>query len=181
MKRTLLLMAISLLLVFSVSATISAAGVPAAHELPGREFGQAVKELASSEPGAVAEHVTTIHEEINEEEPPIEEPPIEEPPVEEPPVEEPHGMPALHGLTGREFGKAVSELARSEPGAVAAHIRALREETEEEPDPEVLTEEEPPVVVRGMPALHDLSGRAFGQAVSILARSAHGAVAEHVK
>lgn len=180
MKRTLLLITMAFVFVFSLSATISAAGMPAAHELPGNEFGQAVSELAKSEPGAVADHLAAVHEVIAEEEPPIEVPPEDLPPEEQPP-EEPHGMPALHGLTGREFGQAVSELARSEPGAVAAHVRAHKEDAEEEPDPEMLNEEEPPVEDHGMPALHDLSGRAFGQAVSILARSAHGAVAEHVK
>ncbi|MHB1454764.1 MAG: hypothetical protein ACYCYM_12540 [Saccharofermentanales bacterium] len=174
MKHAILSIAMAFLLIFSISASISAAGMPAAHELPGREFGQAVSELAKSEPGAVADHVLAMLEE----EPPVEEP-LEE---EEPPVEV-HGMPALHGLTGREFGKAVSELARSMPGAVAAHVRAIHEEEppEEEPIEEELLEEDPPVEMRGMPALHGLTGREFGKAVSELARSMPGAVAAHVK
>jgi hypothetical protein len=38
------------------------------------------------------------------------------------------GMPLAHGLTGEEFGLMVSELARSEPGAVAEHFRELARE-----------------------------------------------------
>jgi hypothetical protein len=34
----------------------------------------------------------------------------------------PGGAPAAHGLSGSDFGKAVSTLAQSEPGAVAAHV-----------------------------------------------------------
>ena len=34
----------------------------------------------------------------------------------------PGGTPAAHGLSGAEFGAAVSELAQSAPGAVAAHV-----------------------------------------------------------
>ena len=36
----------------------------------------------------------------------------------------PGGAPAAHGLTGAEFGAAVSAMARSAPGAVAAHVSA---------------------------------------------------------
>jgi hypothetical protein len=32
------------------------------------------------------------------------------------------GMPAAHGMTGEEFGAAVSSLAQSAPGAVADHV-----------------------------------------------------------
>ncbi len=32
------------------------------------------------------------------------------------------GMPAAHGLSGYEFGKAVSGLAHTYPGAVADHV-----------------------------------------------------------
>jgi hypothetical protein len=32
------------------------------------------------------------------------------------------GVPAAHGLTGKEFGKAVSTLAKSGPGMVAQHV-----------------------------------------------------------
>lgn len=34
----------------------------------------------------------------------------------------PGGMPAAHGVSGHDFGKAVSSLAQSAPGAVAAHV-----------------------------------------------------------
>jgi hypothetical protein len=38
------------------------------------------------------------------------------------------GMPLAHELTGEEFGLMVSELARTEPGAVAMHFRELARE-----------------------------------------------------
>jgi hypothetical protein len=34
----------------------------------------------------------------------------------------PGGAPAAHGLSGHDFGKAVSGLAQSYPGAVADHV-----------------------------------------------------------
>jgi len=34
----------------------------------------------------------------------------------------PGGMPRAHGVSGHDFGKAVSALATSAPGAVAAHV-----------------------------------------------------------
>ena len=34
----------------------------------------------------------------------------------------PGGMPAAHGVDGKAFGAAVSGLAQSAPGAVAAHV-----------------------------------------------------------
>lgn len=34
----------------------------------------------------------------------------------------PGGMPAAHGVSGRDFGAAVSWLAKSAPGAVADHV-----------------------------------------------------------
>jgi basic membrane protein A len=36
------------------------------------------------------------------------------------------GMPEAHGVSGRDFGKMVSELAKSSPGAVAEHVKAMR-------------------------------------------------------
>jgi hypothetical protein len=68
-----------------------------------------------------------------------------------------HGMPAAHGVDGKTFGGLVSDLAQSEPGAVAAHVGG-----------------------GGMPAAHGLSGKAFGEAVSALAEMYPGAVADHV-
>ena len=35
---------------------------------------------------------------------------------------DPGGAPGAHGVDGKDFGKAVSALAQSEPGAVAAHV-----------------------------------------------------------
>jgi len=32
------------------------------------------------------------------------------------------GAPALHGVDGKTFGKVVSDLAKSSPGAVADHV-----------------------------------------------------------
>jgi hypothetical protein len=39
-----------------------------------------------------------------------------------PAVAAPGGAPAAHGLSGADFGKAVSGLAQSAPGAVADHV-----------------------------------------------------------
>ncbi len=34
----------------------------------------------------------------------------------------PGGMPAAHGVDGKTFGAAVSNLAKADPGALAAHV-----------------------------------------------------------
>lgn len=34
----------------------------------------------------------------------------------------PGGMPAAHGVDGKTFGKVVSQLAKSSPGAIASHV-----------------------------------------------------------
>ena len=183
-------MLLALMLVFSLSSLLAAAGIPEEHGLAGKDFGQGVAGLARSEPGAVADHVAGNKAPELEEGPPVEEPPvdelpIEEPPEEEPPVEEPHGMPALHGMTGREFGQAVRELAHSAPGAVAAHVRAMHEAPVDDPEEESAEEMEPENGVAqesvGIPALHELYRRAFGQAVRMLAQTEPGAVAAHVR
>jgi hypothetical protein len=70
------------------------------------------------------------------------------------------GNPAAHGVSGADFGKAVSGLATTDPGALAAHASGG--------------------AAGGMPAAHGVSGADFGAAVSGLAQSAPGAVAEHV-
>jgi hypothetical protein len=70
------------------------------------------------------------------------------------------GMPAAHGLSGKDFGAATSALAQSAPGAVAAHHGAGQ-------------------AAGGMPAAHGLTGAEFGAATSALAQSAPGAVAAH--
>jgi hypothetical protein len=72
----------------------------------------------------------------------------------------PGGAPAAHGVDGKTFGAAVSGLAQSAPGAVAAHVSGGNS--------------------GGAPAAHGLSGAEFGAAVSSLAQSAPGAVAAHV-
>lgn len=72
----------------------------------------------------------------------------------------PGGAPAAHGVDGKTFGAAVSGLAQSAPGAVAAHVSGGNS--------------------GGVPAAHGLSGAEFGAAVSGLAQSAPGAVAAHV-
>jgi hypothetical protein len=41
------------------------------------------------------------------------------------------GKPGAHGLQGGEWGKAVSDLATSAPGAVAGHIKEQRGEPED--------------------------------------------------
>ena len=130
-KILALLLVLSIVSLFSVSTFAMPGGMPAAHEMTGREFGEAVSTLAKSEPGAVAAHIAEMHvmypdlddEEIEEEEIELEEEEIEEEIEKE--VEETVslGKPAAHGMTGREFGKAVSTMARSTPGAVAAHVR----------------------------------------------------------
>lgn len=69
------------------------------------------------------------------------------------------GMPAAHGVDGRTFGGAVSGLAQTDPGALAAHVSGN---------------------VGGIPAAHGLSGSEFGGAVSGLAQTNPGALAAHV-
>ena len=81
----------------------------------------------------------------------------------------PGGMPAAHGVDGKTFGKLVSDLARSGPGAVADHVAASSDGEEED-------EEED----GGMPAAHGVDGKTFGRLVSDLARSGPGAVARHI-
>jgi hypothetical protein len=41
-------------------------------------------------------------------------------------VAAPGGTPGVHGVSGSEWGAAVSGLAQSAPGAVADHIRSTR-------------------------------------------------------
>ena len=74
----------------------------------------------------------------------------------------PGGTPGAHGLSGKDFGAAVSGLAQSAPGAIAEHVSNSGGNG------------------GGMPAAHGVSGKDFGAAVSGLAQSAPGAIAEHV-
>jgi hypothetical protein len=71
----------------------------------------------------------------------------------------PGGAPAAHGVSGRDFGAAVSGLAQSAPGALAEHTSGG--------------------MAGGMPDAHGVDGRTFGSAVSTLAQSAPGAVGSH--
>lgn len=71
------------------------------------------------------------------------------------------GAPGAHGVDGKTFGAAVSSLAQSAPGAVAAHVSNSGGNG------------------GGMPAAHGVDGKTFGAAVSGLAQSAPGAVAAH--
>jgi hypothetical protein len=74
----------------------------------------------------------------------------------------PGGTPGAHGMSGKDFGAAVSGLAQSAPGAIAEHVSNSGGNG------------------GGMPAAHGVSGKDFGAAVSGLAQSAPGAIAEHV-
>jgi hypothetical protein len=78
-------------------ALAAGGGTPGAHETDGKTFGGLVSELAKSEPGAVAGHVSNAGGNMG-------------------------GMPAAHSADGRTFGDLVSDLATSAPGAVAEHI-----------------------------------------------------------
>ncbi len=51
------------------------------------------------------------------------------------------GMPAKHEMTGQEFGDAISEKAKEEPGAVADHV--LKEKERDRPDVDELKRERP--------------------------------------
>jgi hypothetical protein len=147
-------------------------GMPAAHDLTGQKFGEAVSALAKSAPGAVAEHVAAMKGDVESE---------DEDEEEEEAEEMGGGMPAAHGLTGAEFGAEVSNLAQSAPGAVAEHVAAVKGDVESEEEEEEEEEEEASEMGGGMPAAHGISGEEFGAAVSEMAESAPGAVAEHVK
>jgi len=68
-------------------------GMPAAHGLSGKKFGEAVSGL---EPGAISEHVSSGRS---------------------------GEMPSLHSVDGKTFGGLVSGLAKSSPRAIADHVR----------------------------------------------------------
>ena len=92
----------------------------------------------------------------------------------------PGGMPAAHGVDGKTFGKLVSDLARSGPGAVADHVAAHGGDDGEEQDEEEEQGEEQDEEAGGMPAAHGVDGKTFGKLVRDLARSGPGAVARHL-
>ena len=91
-------MSLSIVLVCGLmaSAVFAGGGAPGAHGVSGKDFGAAVSGAAKSEPGAVADHVTSNKENS--------------------------GAPGAHGVSGKDFGAAVSGAANSEPGAVADHV-----------------------------------------------------------
>jgi hypothetical protein len=103
MRRGLLKMSFVALLLVALIMTFGASvvladegGAPGAHGVDGKTFGGLVSDLAQSEPGAVADHVSSAGMG--------------------------GGMPAAHGVSGKDFGAAVSALANSAPGAVADHV-----------------------------------------------------------
>jgi hypothetical protein len=100
MKRVLLVLSLSTVLValFASVALADRGGMPAAHGVDGKTFGEMVSETAQSEPGAIADHVSNAGGNGG-------------------------GNPAAHGVDGKTFGDLVSDLAQSEPGAVADHVR----------------------------------------------------------
>ena len=100
MRRISIALLIALVLSVALSGQVLAApgGMPAAHGVDGRTFGGAVSGLATTDPGALAAHVSGCGACGGQ------------------------GMPALHGVDGPTFGGLVSGLARTNPGALAAHV-----------------------------------------------------------
>lgn len=94
-----------LLVGFTGAAFAARGGMPEAHGVDGRTFGEAVSEKAQEYPGAVADHVTGCCPEAEDE-------------------AEAKGMPAAHGVDGRTFGELVSALAQEDPGELADHVSA---------------------------------------------------------
>ena len=156
-----------ILLLFSVTVFAMAAGMPETQGLPGDEFGATVSALAQSEPGEVAAHVATKPDMQNSNSDELE--------ADE--SEMAGGIPAALSLTGEEFGAAVSALAQSEPGAVAAHV-ANKPDMQNSNSDELEADESE--MAAGMPETQSLPGDEFGAAVSALAQSEPGEVAAHV-
>lgn len=98
MRRTLVSMFVVLLVAIAAPA-FADNGAPGDHGVDGRQFGELVADLARSEPGAVADHVS---EGSNA-----------------------GGAPAAHELSGADFGAAVAALAKSGPQAVANHVKPV--------------------------------------------------------
>ncbi|MGD8491787.1 MAG: hypothetical protein PVJ26_21465 [Anaerolineae bacterium] len=99
MKKSLFafVMVLALLTIPAGMALAAPGGMPGAHGIDGKTFGDAVSSAAQSEPGAIADHVSNAGGNGN-------------------------GMPAAHGVDGQTFGSLVSGLAQSGPGAVAGHV-----------------------------------------------------------
>jgi hypothetical protein len=103
MKKISFVLVFVLLLTMMVSSVAFAAGgMPAAHGVDGKTFGAAVSGLAQTDPGALADHVSSLSATGS------------------------GGMPAAHGVDGKTFGAVVSWLAQADPGALAAHVSGCR-------------------------------------------------------
>ena len=81
------------------------------------------------------------------------------------------GMPEAHGVPGRDFGAAVSELAQEDPAALVEHVTGCCPEVEIEMETESM----------GLPAAHGVDGRTFGGLVSALAQTDPAALVAHIK
>lgn len=111
MRKFYLTFAVVLVMILALSSVAFAGGgMPAAHGMSGAAFGGAVSALARTNPGALAAHVGGRVETESETETEMD-------------IEEAGGMPAAHGVTGAQFGSAVSGLAQADPAALAAHVR----------------------------------------------------------
>jgi hypothetical protein len=99
MKKVIFGLVLATILTATLVAPALAApgGMPEAHGVDGKTFGDLVSDKATSEPGAVAEHVSSSGGNMG-------------------------GMPAAHGVDGATFGDLVSDMATSAPGAVAEHV-----------------------------------------------------------
>jgi len=99
MKKLAIVLVLALVLAAFPMSTVSAnaGGMPAAHGVDGKTFGEVVSGLAQSSPGALAAHVSNSGGKGG-------------------------GMPAAHGVDGKTFGYLVSGLAQSAPGALAGHV-----------------------------------------------------------
>ncbi len=94
MKKALVLVVLAVMVMTIALPVFGKGGMPAAHGVDGRTFGGAVSELAQTNPGALADHVSGNA----------------------------GGIPGAHGLSGSEFGGAVSGLAQENPGALVEHV-----------------------------------------------------------
>jgi hypothetical protein len=100
MKRIFFASLLVIAITFFAVSPVFAAGMPAAHGVDGKTFGAVVSDLAQTDPGALAAHVSGCRGGA-----------------------ESMGMPALHGVDGKTFGGAVSGLAKMDPLALAAHVK----------------------------------------------------------
>lgn len=96
-----------------VGGAAAPGGMPAAHDVDGRTFGEMVSDLATSEPGAVAGHVTGCDAMAT---------PEPEVAADQGAAGYAGGVPAAHPWDGEDFGRAVSGLATTDPGALVDHV-----------------------------------------------------------